>query len=85
MKKFLLLFFGTICLTGCSSTLKESTFECFDYEGNKDSITLTYEIDSVGDKIFYDGDTKVGYREEAVDYASKKTGGMRCHSGTDRN
>lgn len=73
-----------VCLTGCSSKLKESTFECFDNEGNKDSVTLTYEKDSSGQKVFYDGEQKIGYRSSAIDYASEKTGGMTCHAGTDR-
>lgn len=85
MKYFVCLSFLILCLTGCSSQLKESTFECFDAQGNTASVTLTYEEDSSGQKVFYDGDKKIGYRSAAIDYASEKTGGMRCHAGTDRN
>lgn len=84
MKKILIFSVVFLCLTGCSSKLKESTFECFDTEGNKDSVTLTYEEDSSGQKVFYDGEQKIGYRGSAIDYASEKTGGMTCHTGTDR-
>lgn len=84
MKKILIFSAVFLCFTGCSSKLKESTFECFDTEGNKDSVTLTYEEDSSGQKVFYDGEQKIGYRGSAIDYASEKTGGMTCHTGTDR-
>lgn len=87
MKKISFIFIFIIIaigLSGCSSNLKESTFECFDTKGNKDSVTLTYKEDSNGEKTFYDGETEIGSRSDAVNYASEKTGGMTCHSGTDR-
>ena len=85
MKKNILVYcFIILFITGCSLQVKESTFECFDSKGNKDSVTLTYKEDSDGDKVFYDGDKEIGDRFDAVDYASEKTGGMMCHSGTDR-
>ena len=87
MKKISFIFIFCIIavgLSGCSSNMKKSTFKCFDTKGNEDSVTLTYKENSNGEKIFYDGETKIGSRGDAIDYASKKTGGMTCHSGTDR-
>lgn len=86
MKNMLYVFSGLIIiltLSGCETKMAESTFECFDSKGNKDSITLTYKVNSDGDKTFYDGDKEIGGRYDALQYAKEKTG-MTCHSGTDR-
>ena len=68
MKKFIILTLACIILSGCSNSKAESTFECFDAHGNKDSITLTYEDDEYGRRIFYDGEIKIGNRSQAIDF-----------------
>lgn len=86
MKKLTVLIFTIFLMFGCSNSEKnklESIFEC---SGKTDESTqnviLTYETKN-GEKIFYDGDKKIGTRIDATQYAEQKTG-MNCKSGTDR-
>ena len=94
MKKislYILIILSLIIITGCNDKVndfarKEAIFECYDLDGDGHSqnVTLTYE-DENGTRIFYDGETKIGTRIDAIHYAQSKTNGMTCKPGSDRN
>lgn len=76
----------SIFVIGCGTNeMKESTFECTNLTAGSnetENVVLTYKEEN-GEKIFYDGDTKIGTRIYAIEYAEQKTG-MTCKSGSDR-